>query len=60
MALKVPRDANVLTDEDRARFFREARNAAQLRHAAIVPVYEVGEHEDMPYIVSDFVDGRQL
>src|SRR5262249_15275267 len=60
VALKLPRDANVLTAEDRARFFREARNAAQLQHAAIVPVFEVDEHEGIPYILSEFVDGVSL
>jgi WD40 repeat protein len=33
---------------------------AQLRHAGIVPVHEVGEHESVPYLVSDFVRGVTL
>ena len=47
-------------NEDRDRFLREARSAAQLRHPGIVPVHEVGEHEGLPYIVSDFVGGLTL
>ena len=57
VAIKVPRAGNLATNEDRDRFLREARSVAQLRHAGIVPVHEVGEHEGLPYLVSDFVRG---
>src|SRR5262245_44281104 len=60
VAIKVPRAGNVATDEDRDRFLREGRSVAQLRHAGIVPVHEVGEHEEVPYLVSDFVQGLTL
>ena len=60
MAIKVPRAGNLATDEDRDRFLREARSVAQLRHPAIVPVHEVGEHDGVPYLVSDFVQGVTL
>jgi serine/threonine protein kinase len=60
VAIKVPRAGNLATDEDRDRFLREARSAAQLRHPGIVPVHEVGEHEEAPYLVSDFVRGLTL
>src|SRR5262249_36012188 len=39
---------------------REGRNLAQLRHPAIVPVHEVGQHEGVPFLVSDFVHGVTL
>ena len=60
VAIKVPRAGNLATDEDRDRFLREARSVAQLRHPGIVPVHEVGEHEGLPYLVSDFVRGVTL
>jgi serine/threonine-protein kinase len=47
VAIKVPRSGSLATAEDRDRFLREARSVAQLRHPAIVPVHEVGEHEGM-------------
>jgi tRNA A-37 threonylcarbamoyl transferase component Bud32/tetratricopeptide (TPR) repeat protein len=60
VAIKVPRAGRLATQEDRGRFLREARSVAQLRHAGIVPVHEVGEHEDVPFLVSDFVRGVTL
>jgi serine/threonine-protein kinase len=57
VAVKIPRTGNLGGPEDRDRFLREARNVAQLRHAAIVAVHEVGENGGTPYIVSDFVVG---
>jgi hypothetical protein len=42
------------------RLLREARSAAQLRHPGIVPVYEVGQADGAPYLVSDFVEGVTL
>ena len=60
VAIKVPRAGNITTGEDRDRFLREARSVAQLRHPGIVSVHEVGEHEEVPYLVSDFVRGLTL
>ncbi|WP_169437626.1 protein kinase domain-containing protein [Longispora albida] len=49
----------------RSRFHREARLAAQLSHPGIATLHDVGEHpgpagEMLPYLVMEFVDGRQL
>jgi serine/threonine protein kinase/tetratricopeptide (TPR) repeat protein len=60
VAVKVPRGGQLTTHEDEDRFVREARNAAQLQHAGIVPVYEVGRSEAFTYIVSEFVEGNTL
>ena len=45
VAVKVPRSGTFATPEDKEQFVREARNAARLQHAGIVPVYEVGHTE---------------
>ena len=42
------------------RFEREAQAAARLSHPNIVTVYDFGEHEDVAYIVMEFVRGREL
>ncbi len=61
VALKIPHAGLMQSDEERNRFFREARAAAQLRHPGIVTVHEVAELETdsgkFPSLVSDFVDG---
>src|SRR5262249_48046610 len=38
----------------------EARSVAQLRHPSIVPVYETGQSDNQPYLVSEFVEGITL
>lgn len=60
VAIKVPRAGNVPDPSERDRFLREARSVAQLRHAGIVPVYEVDTAGETPYLVSEFIDGVTL
>ena len=42
------------------RFLREAQTVARLEHAHIVPIYKVGRHEDVLYIVMRCIDGASL
>jgi hypothetical protein len=59
VALKIPRFA----DDDAmrsARFLREAKSTARLRHPAIVAVYEGGRAGGELYIASEYVAGRTL
>lgn len=44
----------------RTRFQREAEVIAALEHAAIVPVYDFGEHDDQPFIVMRYLSGGTL
>src|SRR5262245_53632837 len=60
VAIKVPRAGSVSSAADLDRFQREARSVAQLRHGGIVPVYEVGTQDGLPYLVSEFVKGVTL
>lgn len=42
------------------RFMREARAAAQIRHPNVVTVFDVGQEEDINYLVMDFLEGPNL
>src|SRR5215216_3785253 len=49
-------------DDDRAvlGFIAEARTTGQLEHPNVVPVYDLGESPDDPYIVMQLVQGQSL
>ena len=46
--------------ERRARFRAEADAIARLHHPGIVQVYDVGEHDGMPFLVLEFMSGGSL
>jgi tRNA A-37 threonylcarbamoyl transferase component Bud32 len=60
VAIKVPRAGSLAGKEDLDRFLREARSVAQLRHPSIVSVYDVGQADSVPYLVSELVEGMTL
>src|SRR5690348_9302596 len=49
-----------LNAEREERFKREARIVAKMDHPAIVPVYDIGEHEGKLFFVMPFVPGATL
>jgi serine/threonine protein kinase len=59
VAIKVPHSRHFTVEEEK-RFLREGRSAARLRHPGIVPVYEIGRENGVPYIVSELIDGITL
>jgi tRNA A-37 threonylcarbamoyl transferase component Bud32 len=44
----------------RERFEREARMIARLEHPAILPIYDVGEQDGVPFLVMRYVEGGSL
>jgi serine/threonine-protein kinase len=42
------------------RFLREGRIAAQIEHPHVVGVTDVGTHEGIPFLVMEFLEGRDL
>lgn len=46
--------------EHAARFLREARVAASLRHPGIVAIYDLGRLDGVPFFTMEFVEGSSL
>ncbi len=60
VAIKVLPEAMLQDPQFRTRFTREAKAIARLEHPAIVPVYDVGEENNQPYIVMRYMSGGSL
>jgi eukaryotic-like serine/threonine-protein kinase len=52
--------ASTQQNEFRERFYREARTAGGLAHPGIVPIFDVGEQDGVPFLVMEFISGRTL
>src|SRR5262245_34924555 len=46
--------------EHRQRFEREARTVAALSHPHICPVYDIGVHDGLDYLVMEYLEGESL
>ncbi|MFC5455140.1 protein kinase domain-containing protein [Prosthecobacter fluviatilis] len=60
VAMKVVRNAHFATREEAARFRAETQAVAQLDHPDIVPIYESGEEDGMPYFTMKLADRGSL
>lgn len=60
VALKMLLAGAYASERERTRFTREAESVAQLRHAHIVQLYDVGDFEDRPYFTMELVEGGSL
>ncbi len=60
VALKMLITGAYAAPHERARFQREAEAVASLRHAHIVQVHDVGDHEGWPYFTMELLEGGSL
>jgi len=68
VAIKVLPSAALASEDDRARFYREAKAAAQLHHPHIASVFEIDEavpegskDDDLrPFIAMEYIEGKTL
>ncbi len=60
VALKMVLRGSLASATDLARFRGEAQSAARLRHPHIVPVFEVDEHDGLPFFTMQYIAGRTL
>ncbi|MFV9509929.1 Stk1 family PASTA domain-containing Ser/Thr kinase [Tepidibacillus sp. LV47] len=60
VAIKILRQEFVHKDDFIKRFQREAESIATLSHENVVTIYDVGEEDDLYYIVMEYVEGHTL
>ncbi len=60
VAIKVLHPALKQDRKFAARFEREARIVARLNHPNIIPIYDFAEHEGIPYLVMQYIEGKTL
>ena len=60
VAMKVVRNAHFATQEEAARFRAEAQAVGILDHPAVVPIYESGEDDGVPYYTMRLAEGGSL
>jgi ABC-type amino acid transport substrate-binding protein len=60
VALKMILSGNHASASEKQRFLTEAQSAARLDHRAIVPIYEVGEHQGHHFFSMKLIEGGTL
>lgn len=60
VALKIIKFENAKKIDNLIRFQNEARFSAAFNHPNIVKIYDYGEYNNLPYIVTEFVKGQTL
>ncbi len=58
VAIKLLREAD--NEDLRARFTREVRAAANLRHRNIVTIFDVGDHNGQPFMAMEYIHGQTV
>ncbi len=59
-AIKIPYPAQRENEGLKTRLFREADFLAKAKHPSIVALHDVGEHDGLPFLAMDIVQGKVL
>jgi serine/threonine protein kinase len=60
VALKVLRAGSHAGEMELSRFRTEYAAVAKVQHPNVIQIYEVGEHEGVPYLAAEYIDGGDL
>ena len=60
VVVKIPKPEKLTGDEIRERFRRESQLLVRLAHPHVVKVLDVGEYEEIPYVVMQLLSGGTL
>ncbi len=60
VAVKILPPDMVAHEDRRRRFLQEARAASALNHPHILTVYEIGEADGKPFIVTEYIEGETI
>jgi len=60
VALKMVLAGSHASSEQLMRFISEAKAVGHLQHPSIVQIFDVGEHDNLPFFSLEFVDGDSL
>ncbi len=60
VAVKVQRDAATGDTDRLRRFEQEARAASLLNHPNVIAIYDIGNHQGRPYVVTELLEGTTL
>ena len=60
VALKVLLAGAHAGETELARFRTEANTVAQIQHPNVIQIYDVGEHDGVPYLAAEYADGGDL
>jgi serine/threonine protein kinase len=57
---KLSKREESIADEIKKRFLREARAYAKCKHPNIVSIYDIGDENNFPYLIMEYIEGKGL
>ena len=60
VVVKLMRQALTADKDAKARFLNEARAVSAIQHDNVIRIFDIDEHRGRPYMVMEFLDGRDL